>query len=201
MTAERRLTIPIICASLTICVSASENGPDVDPNAFDHMVEEAIAAYNRVDIERAYEVSRLLAETGDIEWQWAAGVLLQGEDDHGLLGLTKEERLSEAFRWIATAAKAGHEIAAGAVADSYANGWNGRVANAALAECWRLVADGDKKPAECEVEVPAPLAKSRYEEARAEVRAMAERQAAEEARAPRLPEMVVIPGADSAWVA
>ena len=194
MSAERGSSYRFVCASLAICFSIAASVPEVDSKTFDDLVWEARIALDRGDLVRGFEIALLLAETGDIESQWTAGFLLQGEDDNGFLGLTKEERLSEAFRWIATAAKGGHEIAARTVGDSYANGWNGRVVNVALAQCWHLVADWQKKPAECEVEVPAPLAKSRYEEAWAEVRAMAERQAAEEARAPRLPEMVVIPG-------
>ena len=194
MTAQHCSSIRNVCASLMMCFSIAASGPEVDTRAFDEMVEEAMAAFDSGDLERAFETTLALAETGDIEWQWMAGLMLEGEEDDGFLGLSKEERLSEAFLWIATAAKGGHDIAANAVADSYANGWNGRLVNVALAECWRQVADGQKKPSDCDVELPAPLAKWRYEEARAGARARSERQVAEEAKEPRLPEMVVIQG-------
>ena len=184
----------IICVSLAICLSTWASPSEVDPRTFDERVEEGTAAVERGDWERAYEIALPYAEAGNIEAQWMVGLLLEGEEDDGFLGLSKDERLSEAFRWIATVAKRGHDLAARAVADSYENGWNGRVVEAVLAECWGRVANGEKKASECEVEIPAPLQKWRYEEARAEARALSEWRIAEEARAPRFPEMVVIAG-------
>lgn len=113
------------------------------------MEVEAERLMEKGDFRGIVELSLPCAEEGDAEAQYGIAMLVGSDETGEIFGLDEEARNEESLRWLVRAAENGHLEAAGTIADSFENGWQGLEVSADRSSCWREVEAEQVGPSTC----------------------------------------------------